>query len=110
MPTETPAPRTHASDRRGGSAATLLARTETVAPGRRTTAAPESGFALIELAPQRIEERLAATRQLLFQPSSAVAFAARPRLGAVLIFAAAPVVRILHTRQLKILLPIRALF
>jgi hypothetical protein len=63
-----------------------------------------------QLPPQRFEKRLAEVPELLFQPLGAIAIAARPWLGAILIFAAPAIVRILNSRQFEILFPIGPLF
>src|SRR5262245_33852858 len=56
-----------------------------------------------------VEERPALGRELRFELDSAVALAAGPRLGAVLVAAAAAGVGVLHLDQLEILLPVRPL-
>jgi len=64
---------------------------------------------LLESLRQKFKEGLACVLQFLFQPCRAIAIAARPRLGSILVAAFAPVVRILYLHQLKILFPIRSL-
>src|SRR5690349_7507154 len=48
------------------------------------------------LAAQRLKERLSRILQLLFKPGGAIAIATRPGFLAIVIAAAAPVVRVLH--------------
>jgi hypothetical protein len=59
---------------------------------------------------QLVQERLACDFQFLFETRRTVAIAAGPRFRPVLVFALAAVVRILHTRQVEILFPVRPLF
>src|SRR5258708_1647969 len=61
-------------------------------------------------APQRFEEWLAPALQLSFQTLGAVAIAAGPRFGSVLVLASPPVVRVLNTRQLEVLFPVGPFF
>src|SRR5688572_27430789 len=60
--------------------------------------------------PELATERLALRLEPALEPAGAVAVAAGPRLGAVLIAAPASRVRVLHRNQLEILFPVRALF
>ena len=62
------------------------------------------------LTAKRVQERCSCRFQLLLQPRRAIAAAARPRLASVLIAAFAPVVRILHFREIEVFLPVRPLF
>jgi len=63
-----------------------------------------------QLPPQRFEKRLAEVPEFLFQALGAIAIAARPWLRAILILAAPSIVRILNSRQFKILFPVGPLF
>src|SRR5262252_855633 len=58
------------------------------------------------LAPQTRDERLALRGELALEPLGAVAARAGPRLGAVAV-AARPAMRVLHARELEVLLPVR---
>src|SRR5262245_51620881 len=60
--------------------------------------------------PELGTERLALRLEPALEPIGAVAVAAGPRLGAVLIAAPASRVRVLHRKQLEVLFPVRTLF
>jgi hypothetical protein len=59
---------------------------------------------------KRIEEGRASHLQLLLQPRSAIAIATGPRLAPILVAAFAPVVRILHFREIEVFFPVRPFF
>jgi hypothetical protein len=67
-------------------------------------------FAIASRCAERIQKTFARASQFLFQPRSAIAIAASPPHRAVLVAALAPVVRILHFREIKIFFPVRPFF
>jgi hypothetical protein len=63
-----------------------------------------------QFVPERLEKRLSCRLQLSLQAFCAIAVAASPGFGTILIAAAPPVVRILDPGQFEISLPIGSLF
>src|ERR1700674_531711 len=68
------------------------------------------GFRVVKSTPEQFVKWPACILQLLFEPRRAVAISAGPGLRTIFVTAFAPIVRILHLDQLKILLPVRTLF
>jgi hypothetical protein len=62
------------------------------------------------LSAERVQERRSGRFQILLQPRGAIAVAARPGLGAILVAALAAVVRILHFCEVEVFFPIRPFF
>src|ERR1700733_8212289 len=59
---------------------------------------------------ESVQERRAGCFQVLLQPRGAIASATGPRLRTILVAAFAPVVCILHARQVKVFFPVRPFF
>src|SRR5580704_7109666 len=71
---------------------------------RRPVLFAESVFA------ENVQERRAGRFQALLQPRGAIALGAGPRLRTILVAALAPVVCILHAREVKVFFPVRPFF
>ena len=61
-------------------------------------------------APKSFNEGFASGIQFLLQTAGAIAIAASPRFGAILVAAAATVMCVLHTGEIEILLPVWTFF
>ena len=59
---------------------------------------------------ERFEKSCARVGKLFFKPLGAIAISTGPRLGAVMIAAATPIVGVLNLGQIKILLPVGLFF
>jgi hypothetical protein len=68
---------------------------------------PTGGF--VQSAAEESEEGFAGGFEFTFEASGAVAIAASPRFGAVVVAALAPVVRVLHLHQIEIFFPVGSL-
>jgi len=63
-----------------------------------------------KFAPKRFHEGFACGTQFLFQAFGAIALSASPGFRAVLVAAAATVVRVLHAGEIEVLLPVGTFF
>ena len=62
------------------------------------------------VSPQRVEEGRSSLLQFLFQADGAIATITGPGLGAIFVAAVAAIVRVLHSREFEIFLPVRSFF